>query len=285
MELFEAERFHNAYIKADEQELDRLWKEVAPKELLKFYPATYKADGRNHFLEHLQNQTLWLSSPSLFNDPLDSVINFDCRSQVEQWSRELLALFAGAQTSQEIMAMPGAMDVLEKEKDKFQNEIGLIHRNVEESIYTTCFTEKENLSSLRMWGHYANSHAGVCAEYSFVDVNNACSFGCIPVRYTNSYEYRIWANSVEEQVSNFLKLYVKATEWQYEKEWRVSQKRENFRENGYNVKFYLPKRVYIGCKADDRLKEDVIRNCTKLGIELYQMKIRPGSFCLDAIKI
>lgn len=290
MEQSKAAHFHNAYINGDDKELDRLWKEEAPSTLIKFYPAKYEVDGgrmgeRNYFLEHLRNRTLWLSSPSLFNDPFDSVINFDCRSQAERWCREVLTFFVGEQTSQEIMAMPGAMDALEKEKDEFQNEMGRIHRAFEESIYTTCFTEKENLNSLRMWGHYANSHAGVCAEYSFIDVNNASNFGCIPVRYTESYEYLIWTKSIGEQVFNFLKQYVKATEWQYEKEWRVSQIREDYRGNGYNIDFALPKKVYLGCKAEERLKDEVIQECEKQGIELYQMTMRPGSFCLDPIRI
>lgn len=285
MEQSNAVFFHNAYINADSTELDRLWSEVAPKTLIKFYPATYKKDGRNHFLEHLRTRSLWLSSPAMFNDPFDSVINFDCRSQVEQWSRAILNLFVDEETAQAIMAMEGAKEALENEKTRFQDEIDRIHRKFENSIYTTCFTEKNNLRSLRMWGHYANSHAGVCAEYSFFDVNNASNFGCIPIKYSDSYEYLITTQNLAENSFNFLKLYTKSSEWQYEREWRVSQQRENYDGNGYSIKFVLPKRVYIGCKADDRLKNDVILECKKHGIELYQMTMRPGSFCLDITKL
>ena len=134
-------------------------------------------------------------------------------------------------------------------------------------------------------GHYANSHKGVCAEYEFCDVNQSTPFTCIPVKYTDSYEFLIDPKNVAEDVFNFMKLYTKSAEWQYEKEWRVSQKRENFIGDGYNIKFALPKRIYLGCKASNRLEKGVIKKCAELGIELYQMTMRPGSFCLDAIKL
>ena len=87
--------------------------------------------------------------------------------------------------------------------------------------------------------------------------------------------------STEDQVSNFMKLFTKAKEWQYEKEWRVSQKREDYSGAGYNIIFVQPKRVYLGCNISARLKNDVINLCNNRGIELYQMVMRPGSFCLD----
>ena len=73
--------FHNAYINGAKKELDRLWEKEAPTTVIKFYPARYEVDSeqkeRNYFLEHLRDKSLWLSSPSLFNDPFDSIINFD----------------------------------------------------------------------------------------------------------------------------------------------------------------------------------------------------------------
>ena len=78
MEDFKIQMFHDAYIKADSTELDRLWNEEAPSSFIKFYPARY--DGEiNYFLDNLRSDKLWLSSPRCFNDPFDSVINFDYR--------------------------------------------------------------------------------------------------------------------------------------------------------------------------------------------------------------
>ena len=285
MEQSKAIYFHNAYINADEKELRRLWEEDAPQWLIKFYPAKYENDGTNYFLQHLEHKTLWLSSPVLFNDPFDSIINFDYRNQVGQWSKSILISLVGEKLAHEIMETEHAYKALEKMKDRFQCDMGAMHKLLEKSMYTACFAERDNLKSLRMWGHYANCHAGVCAEYAFCDVNQATAFGCIPIKYDDTYEYCIDAVSIEEQVCNFMKLYTKSKEWQYEKEWRVSQKREDYSGTGYNIAFVQPKRVYLGCNVAARLKNDVIHLCENQGIELYQMTMRPSSFCLDIAEI
>ena len=273
--------FHNAYINADEKELDRLWKEVAPQRLIKFFPAKYADDGTNRFLKHLTTKKLCLSSPVVFNDPFDSVINFDYRTRADQISKELLVNLVGERIAQEIMGMNGAQEKIEKAIDSFHSTMGHIDKQTEQSIYTTCFSEKDNLYSLRMWGHYANSHTGVCAEYTFYDVNQSSPFGCIPIKYTDDYEYLINPKNKAEDVFNFLKLYTKAAEWQYEKEWRVSQKRENYDGLRFEVDFVQPCKIYLGCKADERLKKDIMQLCENQEIEVYQMKMRPGSFFLD----
>ena len=285
MEQSNAVFFHKAYINANQKELDRLWKDEAPKSFIKFYPAKYEPDGTNYFFEHLLNKTLWLSSPALFNDPFDSLINFDYRNFAEQTSKNIILPLVGEEEAQKIIATENVCSILEALTELLQNDMGDAHRYFEESIYTACFSDVDNLKSLRMWAYYANCHAGVCAEYSADDVKYATSFLAIPVKYTDTYEYIIDSRSVNEDVSNYLKLYTKSAEWEYEKEWRVSQKREDFREKGYNIEFVHPKRVYLGCKAGDKLKKDVIQECEKQGIELYQMTMRPGSFCLDAKRI
>lgn len=285
MEQSNVVHFHNAFINADEKELDRLWEEVAPQRLIKFFPAKYADDGTNHFLKHLTTKELWLSSPMLFNDPFDSVINFDYRSEVEQLVESRLVLYMGEGKTKEIMKTSFVSELLASMADQLERSVGRSHKQLEESMYTTCFSEKENLYSLRMWGHYANSHKGVCAEYEFCDVNQSTPFTCIPVKYTDSYEYLIDPQDVAEQVRDFLKLYTKSKEWQYEKEWRVSQIRENYKAEGYAINFVYPRKIYLGCKTDERLKNDILRLCENQEIELYQMKMQPGSFCIDIEKL
>ena len=285
MEQSKAVFFHNAYINADTEELDRLWQEEAPKTFIKFYPAKYEPDGTNYFLEHLLNKTLWLSSPALFNDPFDSLINFDYRNLAEQTSKKIIASLVGNEAAQVIMATDNARTVVEGASNLLQRDIGDIHRYFEESIYTTCFADIDNLKSLRMWAYYANCHTGVCAEYAASDVKQATPFLAIPVKYTDTYEYIIDSKSVNDDVSNYLKFFTKSSEWEYEKEWRVSHKQEYFRGKGYSIEFVQPKKIYLGCRAGDRLKDDVIRAAHDQGIELFQMTKRPGSFCMDAIKI
>ena len=90
-----ARMFHDAYIFANEPELDRLWKQVAPKRLIKFFPAQYLSDGTNYALDCITNQKLWMSSPKQFNDPFDCVVNVDYEHEALEISRSILEFFAG----------------------------------------------------------------------------------------------------------------------------------------------------------------------------------------------
>lgn len=103
MENSEIKNFHNAYINADEKELDRLWNEVAPKTLIKFFSAEYLPDGKNFSLENISNNTIWLSSPKHFNDPFDCVINIDYQKLADDMSKQLLSFFVGPLQTEKII--------------------------------------------------------------------------------------------------------------------------------------------------------------------------------------
>ena len=72
---------------------------------------------------------------------------------------------------------------------QYNKEMNASNRRFESQMFIACFSEKESIYSSRMWGHYANNHAGVCAEYDWDTVVNASPFGCIPIKYTDTYEY------------------------------------------------------------------------------------------------
>ena len=277
--------FHNAYINGDDKKLDWLWCHETPKSLIKFSHGKYNSDGSNYFLEGIQGSTLWLSSPRCFNDPFDSVINFDYYAETLKLSKEILDKWVGNDSAERILQSEKGGELLERCIERIRLEFEENHRVIEKSIYSACFSEFENLYSLRMWGHYADNHSGVCAEYDFKAVNDACEFGCIPIRYTNSYEYLINARNMSESVRNFLKLYTKATEWEHEKEWRVSKQLSGGEKIGVSIPFVFPRKVYLGCRVKEKLKSDVMAFCADRDIEIYQMKLKPGSFCLDYEKI
>ena len=136
-----------------------------------------------------------------------------------------------------------------------------------------------------MWSHYADNHSGVCVQYSFETVNNISSYGCIPIKYTNTYEYNLAPYNLEESVKNFLKLYSKSTEWLYEKEWRVMQQSEIAYGNGYSVQIGIPEKIYLGCRIKKQLKKDILEYCFDKDIDVYQMRIKEGTFLLYYEKI
>ena len=166
------EKVHNAYIQADSVELDRLWYEESPKTFIKFFPANYNADGTNYFLQHIKEQTLWLASPSTFNDPFDCVVNIDYNNEVYQIAKEIVPYMMGEELAKEFLDSDVAKSGLEKISVNFEKKLQEDCNELERRIYATCFSEPNNLYSLRMWGHYANNHHGVCVEYNFNTVTD-----------------------------------------------------------------------------------------------------------------
>ena len=158
------------------------------------------------------------------------------------------------------------------------------NREWERKMFIACFAEKDTITSSRMWGHYANNHMGICAEYDWADVRDASPFACLPVKYTNTYEYIPNPTSDRDGTKNFMKFYTKAEEWEYEKEWRVAQQLD-CKCNGVSVPFNLPRKVYLGCRISEKLKNDVVSICALNNIEVYQMRIKPNSYSLEFDKI
>lgn len=274
-------KIHEAYIKADEKELERLWCEESPRTLIKFYPGRYESDGTNYFLDNLRNSKIWLSSPLYFNDPFDCAINYDFETEAIWHSQYILKLLIGESEARKILYSEIAKPTLCIVEEIMKKHMSEPLKKFENSMRVACFSEPDNLTSLIMWSHYADSHSGVCVEYDFETVKNVVPTACIPVKYTDSYRYSIDPKNSEEGVANFFKMYTKSTEWEYEKEWRVSIQVENVLERGRAIPIGVPKRIYLGCRIKNRLKEDMTRFCHDNKIELYQMKLVPGSFYLD----
>lgn len=281
MENDKIKKFHNAYVNADEKELGRLWNEVAPGKVIKFFSATYLDNGENYSLDNIRNKKIWLSSPRYFNDPLDCVVNLDYYKIGEETSRDVLSNLFNASQVEIIMKSNLAKQIVFEEAEKLYSGLRAEHSKITNVIYAACFSEYENLESLTMWAHYANNHTGFCAEYDFESVNRSVELGCVPVFYTDEYSYKVTTDSVNESVENLLKLvFTKALEWQSEKEWRIVETNYNLNCKGYNINFPLPKRIYIGCRASDKLKTDLLKLCEENDIALFQMKLKPGTFTL-----
>lgn len=286
MSAIRNQNFHDAYITGNQKELDRLWREEAPSTLIKFYPAKYESNGVNFFLEHLETKTIWLSSPTMFNDPFDCVYNFDYKIESTKIGIQVLKLLAGEKEAENIANSDFWIERSKAVFDKFKDNMFMIHRKYEDNKYVGCFSEPENLFSKIMWAHYANSHSGVCAEYEYSSVNEICEFGCIPIKYTDEYNRRINTITVADSTAEFLKLiYNKATEWAYEKEWRVVHELENDERLGINVPCALPKNIYLGCKISNQLKHDILNFCYGKEIGVFQMKLKPGTFCLNIDRV
>lgn len=280
------DEFHKTYKESNTVELERLWNNVAPKTLIKFYPAYYLPDGSNYSLDTVINKKLWVSSPKLFNDPFDSAINIDYSMELSNMAAEVMRDVFGEQKTDELMNTPVFKIAVQQASKKVHKELSQRNLEIEQGVFVSCFSEKTNINSVCMWAHYANNHSGFCAEYDFKDIKNTGDYGCFPIKYTDRYVLDDNPATIQESIGFLLNLvFTKAKSWKNEKEWRIVKFPEETNKEGYTIDFALPKKIYLGCKVKEKLRKDLCSFCNQNNIPIYQMQLKPGSFYMIKKKI
>lgn len=277
--------FHMAYIQGNKEKIKDILSEDLPHSLIKFCGGAYDELGNNYGLKTLKEKAVWLSSPNEFNDPFDCAINVDYEREIQEESSKALENLFGKEMAKQIL--DGADAIIQEKAKEIREAFRDQDSSVANNVFVACFSEKENLSSLRMWAYYANYHKGFCLEYDFCEMNCAFKDGVIPILYSDAYSKNYECLS-EEECRKFRLgcAFTKATEWDFEKEWRILSCDESRNgEKGYQMDFIKPSKVYLGCKCDERLKVDLKEICYDLNIGLYQMRMKPETFCLESKQI
>jgi hypothetical protein len=175
--------------------------------------------NREHVRETIIDNTIYLASPSSFNDPFDCAPAFSpsltpdgayalarryLSRQHPKWAEEKLELAAEqfvAQTCGADMAVvaQGLRDGYEQVRD-----------------WLALYCVSETCASALMWSHYADSHRGICIGFdSGVDIFAKAQ----PVTYSHvRHTVDPVHDSDEQRLANSLLL--KSADWKYEKEWR-----------------------------------------------------------------
>ena len=151
-----------------------------------------------------------------------------------------------------------------------------------QNISISCLSERND--SILMWGHYANMHKGICVAYSvlemtdrektFVSVNYSDRLPVL-IEYSEHGITRLFLESLR----------TKASDWEYEKEWRCIQDKaacgESWRRNGALLDVSSPKAIYLGCRSSVTQVEQMKRICFDLlEIPLYMMEQSKTEFTL-----
>lgn len=287
--------FHRAYINNDLKGVDKILSNL-PQSVIKFFNGSYSGDS-NRYLDLLTNKQLWVTAPQYFNDPFDCAINIDFGSSSYQVFLDKLYGFFNKESGDKFL------EKLKRDEAGYKAFLEFISYDYKkraqefvDRIFVSCFSEVSNLKSLRMWGHYANSHRGFCLEYSTYEIykyessepfkNNFIEF--LPVCYSDKYILHDKGEKSSYGAREFISTYayVKAREWEYEKEWRLAIfSDKNKGQKGFIIPFLTPVRVYLGCKIEDKLKADLLQKCKLMGITAYQAYMEPNSYNLVYKKI
>ena len=172
-----------------------------PKSLIKFCNGSYSSK-KNNYLDALEKDMLWMSSPICFNDPFDCAININYEKiKFEQYSKTTHLLFE-EKAADEFLNRTDVKSLFNKLVKLHKFNFMENAKNFCNNVFVSCFSEISNLSSLRMWSHYANSHKGFCLEYDFFEILKNISQGqhILPIFYSNNYNFdylRIRKSNIE----------------------------------------------------------------------------------------
>lgn len=212
---------------------------------------------KNYSLESLKNDTLWMNLAVNFNDPFEfyakkiSLENLEKMYIENLGDLDYIANLSGFKSKQEYL-------------DNMYDEIEYDYLG--DSKVVSCLSEENK--SILMWSHYANNHKGFCIEYSlkdFLDRNLIVQ----PVLYQRELidilKYESGALSQNVGLEQF---YTKSIDWEYEKEWRIVHNAES--NSGVSIKIPQATAIFLGCKIESALKEQLLIIAKEKRIPCYQ---------------
>ncbi len=267
-------------------------------------------DDNGHALKNLEENTIWLSSPKVYNDPFECVecsdaeqiLAFISRKKehfektvekfsqkynldvdtVEQMRREKDPAMAFAQhvflkegkKTEEIEAF---FSVLEKSKKKEIERAARYFNEKKTELLRLCSFCKTK-DSVLMWSHYTQEHKGFCIEYDVGKLPREDFFirMLYPVIYcTGLYDSTKHRLKILENNGVFNNIYFVMTSMRKALGWHYEQEwrlalNHGLMDKDENFSFAPISAVYLGCKIDPKNKDKVLAICARKKIPVFQ---------------
>jgi len=235
----------------------------------------------------LGSGTLRWALPKLFNDPFDVQfdlqVKYDRDQVVERALNNIIDLYMGRRHVISGNKLAEGVKLLRKTapglkegdlREKFRKAMYRGLENAERNMPKThaemravlgelkllCFSEIHD--NILMWAHYGENHAGAVIEFSCIEKFDSAWGAAKPVRYRE----KMPVLADEEKLAKLLSgegtigtpdvfeeaVFVKAKDWQYEREWRLVGGWEKEQTAEY-IPFQPEEMtaVYFGCRISD----------------------------------
>lgn len=282
--------------------------EHTPKRLFKYREIT------KYSVENFENDELSLTEVSKLNDP------FECSSKVVNPTiciNELRKTLTNSElfNTNEKEELKTCSDdeffeLLESKSEtasKSNLPKGTLKKFTEEIISSICHFENqkilesnsnniyicalsENNESSAMWAHYADKFRGFCIEYNFDEIRWQplwCSLQ--PVIYQDDIpDFSLYFRNDIKTFNNLISTYasmIKGTDWQYEKEWRLTIPLGKQPKPYFIVKAPKPTAIYLGLRISEEDQKRLIDIASSKGIPVYKMVYPKTSFKVEYEKI
>ena len=245
----------------------------------------------------LIDNELYMSPPSLFNDPFDfriyknhSLLNTP--EKIENFINQSIENAAEwiKDNDKNVIEQKKILEERLSDLTMYQVRSDYHDNEMYNNFFgVACFSKKWN--STLMWSHYANNHNGFCLGFDEKRIRYSMLFGmCDYVKYSE--DYPIIHPNDNNVIRRQLQIFTKSIEWEYEQEYRV-------------VKLYYndgiaepdsPKRivkldntfiteVILGLAMSKKDKIEITQIAKDRNIDVYEIFKVPNKFELEKFKI
>ncbi len=273
-------------------------KRKAAKKKLEYPKIIYKYRNwtdKYHKKMLLQNE-VYMSSPKDFNDP------FDCRIPKNFYSLntdEKIESFVDKMIGkhrQTLIENGKDIDKLEEnlrgrlqDLEAFQNESENLEFSEMDKHYGV-LSLSARWDSILMWSHYGDYHKGYCIGFNEKKMRESNLFGSGGnVNYRTDFPDINPLISEDTMVKAFKQTHNKVEDWKYEEEYRLTKlffpdlpKQED---RTIGVPEELIEEVNLGMKIADEHKAEIVAQCKKRNIPVYQLEKVPLKFELTRIQL
>jgi hypothetical protein len=221
---------------------------------------------------------LYYSSAASFNDPFDCRVVLDTDGTKPEKIKKVRNIIKNANPNW------SRIKIEAKLKDMLLNGV-LDHFKPSEvtqrldSIAIVCTSEKKD--NLLMWSHYAESHTGVCLEFSpKVGDLDKTFFSTFPIYYEKNVPViKYFESELSDDI--FEIIFTKSIDWEYEREWRIWQQDVAPGLNPFNSAKLTG--IIFGCKAKPDFVDSVceMNSRRRTPLATYKATMRDREFALD----
>ncbi len=243
-----------------------------PKTIFKYEGIDYKS------LINLKSQSIFMASPTNFNDPYDCSLNF----QLDELKNEDEPKIKKFYLSKSEISKEQTIGLDEMNSDNFKAALynsyseaqNISKKSFLETYGVSCFSEVND--ELLMWAHYSSKYKGFCLEFkTFIEPFNNIK----KVNYVVEFPKLDPVSLIVEKSNDLLlaPYLTKSERWNYEKEWRLL-----YNEAGilYTYPANSLKAIYFGPKIDEQYRDLIclIMFGQNPNVELYQSYLSEVEF-------
>ena len=207
--------------------------------------------------DEIFNGQVFMSTADKLNDPFDSMFYI----QLDNYMRYANEL------------MKNVINLIPKDKAReiFIQEVKKMTLEFQDYVRIACFSEVKD--SILMWSHYSDNHRGYCLQYDTQKLLDNSEKLFLPIVYSKlRYEASMCLATRNRNIALNPVLF-KATEWHYEKEWRMFAVNEN--SNIYaNLKGSISA-IYLGanCRLDEKVEKKLSAWSKENRISVFKMNM------------